>query len=451
MAKHKLANPTDDGNGNGKPKTAPTTTGSGEIVVKGPIAEFPERLRFLFQPARYKVAYGGRGGTKSWGFARALLIMAAERPLRILCARETMQSIADSVHTLLTDQIAQLHLDGYYTIQKSAILGRNGSQFAFCGLRHNVSHIKSYESFDVAWVEEAQSVSKASWEVLIPTIRTEGSEIWVSFNPELDTDDTYRRFVINPPPGAVVQRMTWRDNPWLTDVLRAEMEHLRETDEAAYNHVWEGMCVSIVEGAIYAAELAAADREQRITRVPYDQGRPVHTFWDLGIGDSTAIWCVQAFPFEFRLIDYLEGSSRSLKTYVKQLQERPYVYGTHYLPHDARARELGSGRSIEEQLRGMGFTVQVVPRLSVVDGINAARTIFPQCWFDAEKCADGLQGLRHYRWGPEGVLGQQRREPLHDFASHPADAFRYFAVGIRVPRRPKPKVDQPKPVITAWS
>jgi len=447
----KLVNSTDGDNGNGKPKTAPTTTGSGEELVKWPVAEFPPKLKFLFEPARYKVAYGGRGGTKSWGFCRALLIMAAQRPMRVLCARETMQSIADSVHTLLKDQIGALGLEGYYEVQKAAILGRNGSQFAFCGLRHNIQQIKSYESFDIAWVEEAQAVSKTSWEVLIPTIRKEGSEIWVSFNPELATDDTYKRFIVAPPPGAVVQRLTWRDNPWLTDVLLAELEHLRQTDEAAYNHVWEGMCKTHVEGAIFAQELAAAEKEQRITRVAYDRTHPVDTYWDLGIGDATAIWFAQAFPWEYRLIDYLEGTGQPLAYYQKALQQRGYVLGTCFLPHDAQAKSLGSGKSIEELMRAAGYRVRIVPKLSVLDGINAARTLFPQCWFDAERCEGGLQGLRHYRWAPEGALGQQKREPLHDWASHPADAFRYFAVGIKGPRRPIIRAERPKQVITAWS
>jgi len=417
-------------------------------------ADFHPKLQFLFQPARYKVTYGGRGASKSWGYARALLIQAAERPLRILCARETMQSIADSVHALLSDQISQLHLDERYNIQKSSIMGHNGSQFAFAGLRQNVSQIKSYESFDIAWVEEAQAVSRSSWQILIPTIRKEGSEIWVSFNPELETDDTYKRFVKTPPPGATVVKMTWRDNPWFTQVMQAEMEHLRNTDADAYEHVWEGACVQVLEGAIYADELRAADREGRITSVPYDPTKPVHTFWDLGFGDETAIWFVQAFPFEYRLIDYLDGSRLPLRHYQKTLQSKPYVYGTHYLPHDARAGQLGTGKSVEELMRGAGFQVKIVPKLSPTDGINAARTIFPRCWFDGEKCADGIQGLRHYIWGPEGALGQQRKQPLHNWASHPADAFRYFAVGIRPPaageQRPYPAPRQPQPM-SAWS
>jgi phage terminase large subunit len=413
-------------------------------------ADFPAKLEFLFQPSRYKCLYGGRGGAKSWGIARALLIMGAQRKLRILCARETMNSIADSVHKLLSDQVESLQLASHYQIQKSSIVGLNGTEFAFAGLRHNVAQIKSYESFDIAWVEEAQSVSKGSWEVLIPTIRKPDSEIWVSFNPELESDSTYQRFVLSPPPGAVVVKMNFRDNPWFPDVLQAEMEHLKATDSDAYNHVWEGLCVQNVEGAIYLQELREMDKEGRVTRVPYDRSRPVQTFWDIG-DRFTSVWFAQALPFEYRLIDYLEDESVSLSHYLKEIQSRPYVYSTHWLPHDARAPQLGTGKTIEEQMRSAGFKVSIVPRLLLADGINAARTLFPQCWFDGEKCADGIQGLRHYRWAPVGVLGQEKREPLHDWASHPADAFRYFAVGIQTPKAPIPKSDKPRQHVSAWS
>lgn len=148
--------------------------------------EFPSvHKKLLFSQSRYKVLYGGRGGAKSWAIARALLAWGIARRLRVLCARETMQSISDSVHKLLAGQVEALRLAEHYQVQKSSIVGINGTEFAFAGLRHNVAQIKSYESFDIAWVEEAQAVSKASWEVLIPTIRKPDSEIWIRFNPEL--------------------------------------------------------------------------------------------------------------------------------------------------------------------------------------------------------------------------------------------------------------------------
>jgi len=411
-------------------------------------AEFPEKLQFLFEPHRYKVAYGGRGGAKSWNLARAILILGMQRRIRVLCARETQKSIKDSVHQLLEEQIAALGLGGLYRVEKQAIYGVNGTEIFFAGLRHNIDNIKSVESVDIVWVEEAQTVSKASWDKLIPTVRKDGSEIWLSLNPDLETDDTYKRFVLRPPAEAKVVKVGWRDNPWFPEVLRKEMEELKATDEDDCNHIYEGCCISNLKGAIYAKQLRQVDVEGRICRVPYDATKPVHTFWDLGVDDATSIWFVQVVAFEYRLIDYLEQTGQGLPYYLKELQARPYVYGTHYLPHDGRARQLGTGKSVEELMRQAGLRVQIVPMLSVADGINAARTIFGQCWFDAEKCADGLQGLRHYRYGEKEELGVKTKVPLHDWASHPADGFRYFAVGIK-PLKPKeqekPQTPPPRP------
>lgn len=415
-------------------------------------ADFPAKLQFLFQAHRYKVAYGGRGGAKSWGFARALLILAAQKPLRILCARETQKSIADSVHKLLSDQIQELGLQHFYTVTKTAIVGSNGSEFIFAGIRQNVGNLKSYEGCDICWVEEAQTVSRQSWNVLIPTIRKTGSEIWISFNPDLETDETYQRFVVEERSDVRREKVNWRDNPWFPEELRKEMEYLRENKPDDYEHVYEGMCKTVVEGAIYRAELLAAEKENRLTRVPYDPIQPVHTFWDLGFGDKTSIWFAQSVGFEFRVLEYFDGCQQALHYYLKALQDRPYVYGIHHLPHDAQAHELGSGRSIEEQMKSAGLKVRIVKKLSVADGIAAARAIFGRCWFDREKCADGLQALRHYRYEEDEKLSTYKREPLHDWASHGADAFRYLAVAIQeVNLAPKPPSSRPKPLVTAWS
>jgi len=218
--------------------------------------------------------------------------------------------------------------------------------------------------------------------------------------------------------------------------------------------VYEGHCVQTVEGAVYAAELRKIESEQRIRQVPYDNTKPVHAAWDLGFADQTAIWMFQVYPWEYRLIDYLEGSGQAIHYYLKELQSRGYVWGRDYLPHDARARNLATGKSIEELMRAAGRSVTIVPQLSIADGINAARTIMAQCWFDADKCADGLQALRHYRWAPVLASGIQKREPVHDTYSHGADSFRAMAVGVKPPaasERPKQTFYQPEVYSGVWS
>lgn len=192
------------------------------------------------KPARYKVWYGGRGSAKSWNVARLLLQRAARIPTLILCTREYQTSIKDSVHRLLADQIDAIGLKKKFKILNTSIASTCGSQFIFKGLQRNINEIKSTEGVDVCWVEEAQPVSNESWKVLIPTIRKEDSEIWITFNPDEATDPTYQRFVINPPPDSIVVPVSYRDNPWFPKTLEAERIYCRATDFDAYRNIWEG-------------------------------------------------------------------------------------------------------------------------------------------------------------------------------------------------------------------
>lgn len=202
--------------------------------------DIPDVFEDLFVPHRFKIYHGGRGSAKSWSVARALVVRGYMEKTRILCAREFQYSFADSVHKLLAEQIEAMGLSGFYRVIQGAIYGLNGTEFMFKGLRHNVKEVKSTEGVDICWVEEAQSVSKESWEVLIPTIRKDGSEIWVTFNPDDERDPTYQRFVTNTPPNAVVHEVNYDSNPYFPQVLRDEMEYMKRVDYDAYLHVWEG-------------------------------------------------------------------------------------------------------------------------------------------------------------------------------------------------------------------
>lgn len=399
-------------------------------------AEFPEPLRCLFEPRRYKVLYGGRGAGRSWGCARALLLLGTKRAIRVLCARELQKSIAESVHRLLSDQITALGLEHFYTIQQARIIGANGTSFSFEGIKNNVTAIKSYEGVDYCWVEEANKVSRYSWGVLIPTIRKMGSEIWITFNPELETDYTFTRFVKSPSVESFVIKMTYKDNPWFgKTALQSEMEEDKRRDYDYYLNVWEGFPLQMLEGVVFAQQLRRVQEENRICNVPWDRETPVDTFWDLGRKDLTAIWFAQKVAMQYRILAYFEDSGPDIHYYLKNLQSREYTYGCHYLPHDAAAKRLGEKRSIEQIVRSTGHRVSVVPRTAKkVNGINAARIIFPNCWFDEDECADGLQRLRHYRF--RVVEGQFSDEPLHDENSNAADAFMTLGQSIKSPRAP---------------
>ena len=214
-------------------------------------ADLPDAFHCLFEPARFKVFHGGRGGAKSWSIARALVLLTVQRSLRVLIAREFAVSTGDSVHRLLSDQIYELGLQAYFTItDKEITCPLTGSLFLFKGLK-SVRELKSTEGIDICWVEEAQTVPAQSWELLIPTIRKEGSEIWISFNPNEEDDATYKRFVANPPPDAVVRKVGWEDNPWFPQVLERERLYMRSLDLEAYEHIWGGNPKTITDAVIF--------------------------------------------------------------------------------------------------------------------------------------------------------------------------------------------------------
>lgn len=216
--------------------------------------KFAPKFRPLFKPKRYKIFHGGRGGAKSWEIARALVLIASTRKVRILCAREVQNTIKDSVLKLLKDQIEKLGLGPWFHTTDTGIRSSVGSEFIFKGLRTDPNGVKSTEGIDICWVEEAQTVSADSWDVLTPTIRQDGSEIWISLNPGEEDAPTYQRFVVNPPDNSVVVTVNYYDNPWFPDVLRQEMEYCKRVDYAAYEHIWLGRPKKISAAVIFAGK-----------------------------------------------------------------------------------------------------------------------------------------------------------------------------------------------------
>lgn len=393
-------------------------------------AQFPEVLSFLFEPYRYKVAMGGRGSGKSWGAARALLIKGAEKTLRILCAREVQKSIRDSVHRLLSDQIKALGLESFYEIFDTEIRGRNGTLFVFSGLSNQtIDSIKSFEGCDICFIEEAQSITKKSWEVLTPTIRKEGSEIWAMFNPELDSDFIYQFFVVNPPPNACVVSVNYNHNPWFPDVLEQERLHCQLTNKEDYAHIWEGKCRTSVAGAIYAAEVDSAIRAGRICNVPYDPKLKAHTIWDLGWNDSMTIIVAQRMRSELRVIDYIEDSHKTLDWYAAELAKRNLNWGFDWLPHDGEHKDYKTGKSAVEILRSFGRKPKKIPNIGIEPGIKTARMVFGQTYFDKTKTERLIECLKRYRRSVNRATNEPGA-PMHDEFSHGADCWRYLGVVV---------------------
>jgi len=213
--------------------------------------DFPEKFLCLKEKERYKIFYGGRGGAKSYSFAKALVALSHTQKTRILCTREFQSSIADSVHRLMSDQISNAGLNRFFKVTKKSITHQNGSEFIFKGLQRSIQEIKSTEGIDICWVEEAQAISENSWEILIPTIRKECSEIWISFNPDDEKDPTFQRFVTNPPPKSILRKVGWEDNPHFPETLNDERKYMLENDPDAYEHVWGGECRKISDAIIF--------------------------------------------------------------------------------------------------------------------------------------------------------------------------------------------------------
>jgi phage terminase large subunit len=429
----------------------------------------PEKLQFLYEPAEIKVVYGGRGKGATWGIADALLILGLRRPLRWLCARETMESIQESTHATLSSRIIALGLQSEYEVQQNKIISRRWKEgqatgdplagrygFSFAGLHNNAEGLKSYEGYDGCWLAEAQALTKASWLTLTPTFRKDaphgpfgadgvGSEIWVDFNPQLDSDFCWERFVLNPSPRMVVRKLNWRDNPFFPKKLRDEMDEMRKEDPDTCDHVYGGIPQSNIKGAVFGDEMKRVDLDGRIAAIPYDPSQPVHTFWDVGL-DTTAIWFVQGVAMQVRLIDYYENKHKGMDHFVSVMQSKGYVYGRNWLPWDVGVQAapggMGAGKSLEQILRGYGYDVRSSSRWSnAAVAINAARQMFPRCWFDGLRCEAGIRGLRRYQWGDPPKSGATNRLPLHDWASHPAAAFQYLAGNFS----DKPPAPPPKP------
>jgi phage terminase large subunit len=392
--------------------------------------EMPEWAEMLFKPARYKVMYGGRGGGKSWSVAKALLILGASNRERILCAREVQKSLRDSVKKLLDDQIGFMGLGGFYESQETIIRGKNGTEIIFTGLSDQTSaSLKSYEGTTIAWVEEAQTVSQKSWEILIPTIRKDDSEIWVSFNPQLDTDETYKRFVLNPPPDSIVREVNYNDNPYFNKVLDQERIHCQATDPDSYDTIWLGKCRSAVIGAVYAREVDQLIRNHRVTFLPYDPNLKVFTVWDMGWNDAMAIAFVQVMRSECRIIDYIEDDHKTLDWYAAELRNRPYNYAHDYLPHDAAHGDYKTGVSAERMLQKLGRKTKITPNIDVTTGIHMTRMLFPRIVLDKEKTVRLVECAKRYRRSINKTT-QTEGPPVHDEYSHGADVLRYIAINI---------------------
>ena len=439
--------------------------------------EVPRAFVPLLRPARYKAAFGGRGSGKSHFFGEQIILRCYRQPTRVACIREVQNSLKESVKQLLVDKIQKFGLGQFFEVLESEIRGRNGSLIIFRGMQsYNAETIKSLEGYDIAWVEEAQSLSDVSLRMLRPTIRKDNSELWFTWNPRHDTDavDKLLRSAV-PPDDAIVVEVNWHDNPWFPEVLKAEKDRDYIVDPEMAEHVWGGGYQLVSEGAFYAKWLADAEKQGRIGDFPYRPAFPIITSWDLGMHDYTAIWFFQTDGVSATAVDYYEVSGSgfddivaicmpelfkappedfkfdgwTLKRSLEILgRDPPFRYSHHFLPHDVRVKELAAGgRSRVESLIRLGVqNIRKGVPAKNEDRIEAVRRLLPIMKFNKTPRVElGLKRLRRYRRKWNDAL-QTYTDALHDENSHGADAFGEFAIncGISPPKEP-PK---PKPIST---
>lgn len=412
--------------------------------------EVPRKLKPLLYPKRYKGAYGGRGGAKSHFFAEQVILQAYSSHKRIVCIREVQNSIKDSVKQLLIDKIEKLGISQWFEVLESEIRGPHGSLIIFKGMQsYNASNIKSLEGYDIAWVEEAQTLSQHSLDLLRPTMRRDGSELWFSWNPRFKTDPVDKFFRKNPPSDAVSVMVNWYDNPWFPPVLRKEMEHDFEVDEDKAEHIWNGAYGSS-QGAILAKWVARAERDGRIhDEVEFDRdGAPLEISSDLGFRDTASWWFWQRTLGGFRVLRYEHGTGMDAQDWIPELKDIILELGASkklgkiWLPHDARAKTFQSKHTtIEQFAQAFGVDkVAIVPMSKKLDQINAARTVLPNCEFHRTACEPGIDGLLAWEYAYNEETGVFSREPLHNWASHPSDGFCYGAQ-VMQELKPEPVVE----------
>lgn len=342
---------------------------------------------------------------------------------------------------LLDDKIEAHGLSGFYTSTDAEIRGPNGSLFVFAGLRTNPDSIKSMEGIDRAAVFEANRVSQRSLDLLIPTVRNAGSELWFEWNPEDETDpvDAMFRGAVAPP-DSLICPVSWRDNPFFPPVLMTQMDHDRINDPERFAQVWDGGYRLAVEGAYFAKQLQQARDENRIGKVAPDPLMQYRAFWDIGTRDHTAIWVAQFVGREIRVIDYYEASGQPLGTHLAWIRDSGYASALCVLPHDGANVNHITATGFDDHIRSAGFTVDVVKNQgkgAAMMRVEAARRLFPSIWFNEDTTRDGIKALSSYheRRDPDRKTGLG---PKHDWSSHGADAFGLMCVAYEEPRIKRP-------------
>ena len=410
----------------------------------------------LIEPARYKGAWGGRGSGKSHFFAEKLIEDCVAEPgdfgegMRAICIREVQKDLAQSSKLLIETKLRQLGLyDAQgFKVYKDLIQTPGDGVMMFKGMNDYTSEsVKSLEGFKRAWWEEAQTATLYSLNLLRPTIRAAGSELWFSWNPRRKTDPV-DAMLRGPelPTGAQVVRANWRDNPWFTAELEQERQDCLRMQPDQYDHIWEGGYVSLIDGSYFAKQLIAARNDGRIGFYPADPLMTIRLFADIGgtgaRADAFALWAMQFIGREIRVVNYYEAVGQPLDAHVAWCRAQGYApdRAQFWLPHDGATQDKVYDVSYESALRKAGYTVTVVPNQgkgAAAARIERARVLFPQVRFHEQTTEAGRAALGwyHEKRDPERGIGLG---PEHDWSSHGSDAFGLGCLVWEEPKTMKP-------------
>lgn len=404
--------------------------------------QLPEKLISVFLgEAMYRGAYGGRGSGKTMSFAK----MAAVRGITcasaglgglIVCGREMQNSLDDSSMAEIKAAIrSEEWMLDYYDIGEKYITTKDGLiDFSFVGLRHNIDSVKSKAKIRLLWVDEGEKVSASSWDKADNTVREEGAEVWVTWNPERKLSPTDIKFRQNPAPESKIIALNWRDNSKFPSTLEKKRLHCLETAPDQYEHIWEGDYITAMSGAYFAKALTIARQEHRIGHVARDPLLSIRAFWDIGgtgaKADACSAWMIQFIGKEIRVLDYYEAVGQQLSVHVEWMRSKGYGAAKVYLPHDGVAHDKVFDVTYESELFRAGFDVTVIKNQgagAANQRIEAVRRILPQCWFNEPTCSGGLDSLGWYHEKRDEArnigLG-----PDHDWSSHGSDAFGLMAI-----------------------
>lgn len=408
----------------------------------------------LLEPARDKAAWGGRGSGKSHFFAELLIEDSLAEPgesgegLRSVCIREVQKDLAQSSKLLIETKLNRLGLgeaDGF-KVFKDVIQTPGDGLIIFKGMNdYTADSIKSLEGFKRSWWEEAHGATKTSINLLRPTMRAAGSQMWWSWNPRRKSDAVDVMFRGEETPArAIVVKANWRDNPWLTQELEDERIDCLRMQPEQYDHIWEGGYATLNEGAYFAKHIAEARQQNRIGRVPADPLMTLRAFVDIGgtgaRADAFAMWIAQFVGKEIRVLDYYEQVGQPLSSHLNWMREKGYDKAQIWLPHDGATQDKVHDVSYESALRQAGYTVTVVPNQgkgAAKARIEAGRRLFGSMWFNEATTQPGLEALGwyHEKRHDERNVGLG---PEHDWSSHGADAFGLMCVAYEEPRESKP-------------